>query len=104
MNTMLQVNISNEHPAMKTNAFLGIVPLVSLLAFSAGAQVVDTVITNGLFEPHSVATDTNNNYYITDSANNRIVKYVQDTAVMTFLAGLKGSFGINNGTGIQDRF
>ena len=47
---------------MKTKAFLGILPLVGLLAFNAGAQVVDTVITNGLFEPHSVATDTNNNY------------------------------------------
>ncbi|MEO8427736.1 MAG: hypothetical protein ABI651_11565, partial [Verrucomicrobiota bacterium] len=89
---------------MKTKAFLGILPLVGLLAFNAGAQVVDTVITNGLFEPHSVAADTNNNYYITDSANNRIVKYVQDTAVMTSLAGLKGSFGTNNGTGIQARF
>jgi len=89
---------------MKTKAFLGILPLVGLLALNAGAQVVDTVITNGLFEPHSVATDTNNNYYITDSANNRIVKYVQDTAVMTSLAGLKGSSGTNNGTGIQARF
>ena len=51
-----------------------------------------------------MTTDTNNNYYITDSANNRIVKYIQDTAVMSSLAGLKGSSGTNNGTGIQARF
>ena len=89
---------------MKTKAFLGILPLVGLVAFNAGAQVVDTVITNGLFEPHSVAADTNNNYYITDSANNRVVRYVQDTAVLTSLAGLKGSFGTNDGIGIQARF
>ena len=97
MNTVRQANISNEHPAMKTKTFLGILPLVGLLAFNAGAQVVDTVITNGLFEPHSVATDTNNNYYITDSANNRIVKYVQDTAVMSSLAGLKEVPGLTTG-------
>lgn len=68
------------------------------------AQVVDTVITNGLFEPHSITTDTNNNYYITDGANNRVMKYTQDTGVLTPLAGLKGKAGTNDGAGIQSRF
>jgi streptogramin lyase len=75
-----------------------------MLACGARAQVVDSVITNALFEPHSVAVDTNNSYYVTDSANNRIVKYVPDTAALTSLAGVRGSAGATDGTGIQARF
>ncbi|MBI3415410.1 MAG: hypothetical protein HY043_08830 [Verrucomicrobia bacterium] len=89
---------------MKIKALLGITGVLALAAGTGRAQVVDTVITNGLFEPHSIAVDTNNNYYITDGANNRVVKYTQDTGVLTSLAGLKGKAGTNDGPGIQTRF
>src|SRR5438552_15509887 len=89
---------------MKTKLSPAILRVVTFFPILARAQTVDAVITSGLFEPHSVAVDTNNNYYITDSANNRIVKYVPDTAVLTSLAGLRGTQGANDGSGIQARF
>jgi sugar lactone lactonase YvrE len=59
----------------------------ALFGVNARAQSVDTLITSGLFEPYAVAVDTNNNYYITDSANNSIVKYTPDTGQITNFSG-----------------
>src|SRR3954464_5211663 len=60
---------------------------VALYGVSVGAQSVDTLINTGLFEPYAVAVDTNNNYYITDSANNSIIKYVPETGQITNFSG-----------------
>ena len=52
----------------------------------AQTQTLDTVL-SGLFEPYSVAVDTNNHFYITDSANNRILKFSPESNVKTNFAG-----------------
>lgn len=57
------------------------------------AQIVDTVISTNLFEPYGVAVDEQNNYYITDSANNRVLQYNPSTGTFTNLAGIKGEDG-----------
>ena len=60
---------------MKIKSNIGILVLLSW-ATLAGAQTVETVTTNGLFEPYGVAVDLSTNvYYFSDSANNRIVKF-----------------------------
>jgi len=70
-----------------------VIPL--LLPCAAQAQLsVSTVTTTGLSEPYNVAEDTKYNIYITDSANNRIVK-MTGTNQFT-LAGTGGS-GSNDG-------
>ena len=97
-------NCQHKRSAMKCKLSVGILAATGCLPILSRAQTVDTVIASALFEPHSVAVDANNNYYITDSANNRIVRYVPDTAVMSSFAGLKGSQGTNDGAGIQARF
>jgi sugar lactone lactonase YvrE len=58
----------------------------TLLGARAAAQSVDTLI-SGLFEPYAVALDSNNNYYITDSANNSIVKYNPESGQLTNFSG-----------------
>src|SRR5436190_21002407 len=65
-----------------------IFPMIAGVMFAANvsAQSVDTVVT-GLFEPYAVAVNTNNDYYITDSANNSIVKYSPETGVVTNFSG-----------------
>ena len=59
-------------------ALLNAVSVLAAGAFPVCAQTVDSVITNRLSEPYGVATDANV-YYLTDSANHRIVKFVPDT-------------------------
>ncbi len=63
--------------------------LATLLFAAAlhGQQEVTTVISTGLNEPGYVAADPNNNIYITDSVNNRIVKFVSLTNGVFTLAG-----------------
>jgi hypothetical protein len=59
------------------------------LALTANAQVtVVTVITNGLKEPFNVVVDANNNAFISDSGNNRIVRVDASTDAETTLAGI----------------
>ncbi|MEW6157571.1 MAG: hypothetical protein AB1813_09070 [Verrucomicrobiota bacterium] len=70
---------------------------------SGKAQVVDTVINSGLHEPHSLAV-IGDNLYITDNANDRVVRFIPDTGVLTNFAGLLGTPGTNNGTGTFARF
>ncbi|MCX8090484.1 MAG: hypothetical protein N3I86_06030, partial [Verrucomicrobiae bacterium] len=68
--------------------------LALALALSAHAQTtVDTAVTNGLFEPHSIAADPDNLIYIADSANHRIVRYDPNTGVAATLAGIPGVAG-----------
>jgi YVTN family beta-propeller protein len=75
-----------------------------LLSAGARAQFVSTVISSNLFEPNSVATDANGNAYITDSINNRIVKFNPDTGVSSTFVGFPGYSGDNGGPGIDARF
>ena len=76
--------------------------LLALLAGAAGlnAQTISTLVsaTNGLNGPVGVAVDQQNNYYISDSGNNRIVVYTPSGA-LTNLAGGFGS-GASNGPGV----
>ena len=75
---------------------LGVAALL-LLASGAQAQFVSTVVSNGLFEPNSVATDAGKNAYITDASDDQILKFVPGTGALTLLAG--GSPGTNSGVG-----
>ncbi|MGC8744573.1 MAG: FN3 associated domain-containing protein [Verrucomicrobiia bacterium] len=70
----------------------------------ASAVVVETVITNGLFEPRAVAIGDDGSIFITDSGNHRVVKYSLSTAQMTTFAGFTGINGTNDGSGVQARF
>src|SRR5690349_2784557 len=71
--------------------------LSMLFALGVGAQpALQTLVTNGLAEPYGVAVDSkNNDYYITDSVNNRIAKFTS-SGVLTNLAGVFGEAGSND--------
>lgn len=86
---------------MKTQILLPLLLAASVLP--SAAQTVDTVLTNRLLEPYTVAVEANV-YYITDSANDRIVKFVPDSAVFSTLAGFAGRPGSANGKGVFARF
>lgn len=87
---------------MKIQSFLGILA-ASFAVVTARGQTVDTVVTN-LFEPHAIAVDDDGNFYLADSANNRIVKYIPDAGRTITLAGETGVSGTNDGPGIFARF
>jgi sugar lactone lactonase YvrE len=85
---------------MKTKTFVATLLAVTCLASLAPAQVtVSTVLNSGLSEPYGIAVDDNNNLYISDSANNRILKLQSDTGTVSVLAGLPedGEFLGNDG-------
>jgi hypothetical protein len=85
-------------------------PRILALIFGAcavlqsAAQTVNSVITNRLAEPYNIAVDANT-YYISDSANSRIVKFVPDTGVFSTLAGFAGRPGfVDNTNNVYARF
>ncbi|HON07263.1 MAG TPA: chitobiase/beta-hexosaminidase C-terminal domain-containing protein [Verrucomicrobiota bacterium] len=88
---------------MRTKIFLGAVFVLALVASVSGV-VVETVITNGLFEPRSVAVGSDGSVYITDTGNHRIIKYSPSSAQVSVFAGLTGISGTNDGAGLQARF
>ncbi|HEX4122203.1 MAG TPA: hypothetical protein VH619_16420 [Verrucomicrobiae bacterium] len=97
------------HPigiARGTRRVLGVMALTLLGAVAARAQYVSSPITTGLSGPNSIATDANNNVYVTDADNNRILEYVPTSGATTTLAGEDGPnfYGTNNGTGAAARF
>jgi len=100
MRTHLNKNQSKEN--MKTRLTALIIGLA--LTATVHAQNVATVISSNLFEPNSVATDANSVAYITDGANNRIIKFDSSVGTMVSIAGFTGVTGTNNGTGIAARF
>lgn len=60
--------------------------------------------TNALFgDPCAIVTDTNGNYYLTDTANHAIRKVTTNGVVTTF-AGKLGVYGSANGTGTNAQF
>ena len=77
-----------------TTALAGI---ISFLATAVSAQVtVSTVAINGLNEPYGVAVDVLDNFYISDSANNRILRVDASTQVASTWAGIPGDLGGSN--------
>jgi sugar lactone lactonase YvrE len=95
----------NTHQ-LKENMKTRLTALLLGLALTATvhAQNVSTVISSNLFEPNSVTTDPNNVAYVTDGANNRIVKFDGSSGTMTSLAGFTGVSGSDNGAGISALF
>lgn len=79
--------------------------LIALWPLGAAAQPsLQLLVTNNLAEPYGVAVDADNNYYITDSANNRIAKYNSNSGSLTNLAGVRGESGSNDGPGVFAHF
>lgn len=90
---------------MKIKALLGILVVgAQCLRVFAAQTSVDTLIASNLFEPHSLAVDAASTVYISDGANNRVLKFVPSTTTLTVLAGLAGQSGTNNGAGASARF
>ncbi len=82
------MNAWPEHLLLRLRRGLTLLALSALVG-GARAQTVGTVTTNGLFEPYGVAVDlTTNLYYVTDSANNRIVRFNPATGDTASLANL----------------
>jgi DNA-binding beta-propeller fold protein YncE len=72
--------------------------IISFLAAAVNAQLtVTTVINNGLREPYGVVVDALGNFYVCDSANNRIVRVDASTQAASTLAGIAGEAGSNDG-------
>jgi sugar lactone lactonase YvrE len=82
---------------------LGAAALMFVVA-GVRAQSVSTVISNNLYEPNSVATDGSGNAYITDSSNDRIVKFVPSTGTVSSFAGLESYPGSSDGPGTEAGF
>lgn len=77
----------------------------TLLPIAAAAQPsLQTLVTNSLSEPYGVAVDADNNFYVTDSAHNRIAKYNPNSGSVTNFAGVPGEVGSNDGPGVFARF
>ncbi|MDB6056192.1 MAG: repeat-containing protein, partial [Verrucomicrobiales bacterium] len=89
---------------MNTRLTALLLGLALSLSTSLHAQSVTTVISSNLFEPNSITTDANNITYLTDGANNRVMKYNPSTGGFSLLAGYIGGSGTANGTGISARF
>src|SRR5438128_1890926 len=91
-------------PFMKRQHWL-VVLLTMMFAVAAAAQPsVQTLVTSGLAEPYGVAVDARNNYYITDSAHNRVAKYDPNSGVLTNFAGVFGESGRDDGPGVFAHF
>ena len=67
---------------------------------------LSTAIATGLLEPNSVTSDPNNNIYLTDASDNRIVEFVPGTDEVLTLAGsgtIQGGYS-NSIYGTQAQF
>jgi hypothetical protein len=79
---------------------------LSVLATAVSAQVtVSTPVSSGLTEPCDVVVDATNNFFVADSANNRIVRFDHTTAAASTLAGIASDPpGSNDGPPEQAHF
>src|SRR2546421_5398132 len=70
------------------------------------AQNLDTLISSDLSSPFAVTVDSNNDYYVTDSANNRILKYFSVSNTRSNYAGVAGPAGAGfaDGSAFAARF
>lgn len=73
-----------------------------LAAAAVQAQTFTTVLSSNLFQPTSVTVSQLNRYFISDTANNRIVEFNPDTLAFSVLAGSEA--GAADGTGVDARF
>lgn len=89
---------------MKNRILFFVAPWLAFAPLALAQPTVDFLITNRFVEPHSIAVDENNKFYITDSADHRVFKYDSDNGALTGLAGVSGQFGTNNGPGFVARF
>ena len=101
---------------MKTRTLsAALAAIISLLAAAVSAQVtVTTVAINyqnlpndpglPLNEPYGVVVDALGNFYVCDSANNRIVRVDASTQAASTLAGIAGEAGSNDGPPDQAHF
>src|SRR5664280_1880408 len=80
--------------------------IISFLAAAVSAQVTVSTVTNGGFnEPYDVVVDALDNFYVSDSANNRIVRFDAGTQIGSTLAGIAGdAAGSNDGPSDQAHF
>jgi len=102
--TATATTTTTNPPFMKRKHWL-VVLLAMMFAVAATAQpALQTLLSSGLAEPYGVAVDSKNNYYITDSAHNRIAKYDPNSGVLTNLAGIFGESGRNDGPGVFAHF
>jgi sugar lactone lactonase YvrE len=90
---------------MKKHLVMLVILALGVSALDLHAQNLGFVITNGLSAAYGVAVDTNNDYYITDSDRNSILRYHPITGDLGSLAGAEdGSPGAANGKGIFASF
>ena len=76
---------------MNTKTFIGMVTITGLMAIGTQAQLtVNTMPATGLSEPVNIAEDGNYDVFISDSANNRIVRIDGTTQVQTTFVGSAG--------------
>lgn len=75
-----------------------------LMGASAAAQSLELVLGENLREPHGVAVDPQNNYYVADSANDRIVRLNPETGALSVLAGSTDVDGFADGRGQRALF
>lgn len=79
--------------------------LLALGFLPVRAQTVTTVLNSGLKEPAGMAIDADNYVFITDSANNRILRFSADYGSIAVLAGSAGTAeGFRDGLGPSARF
>lgn len=82
-------SLRNCNRAMKTKSFAAMLVALALGSGLVTAQVtVTSVLTNGLAEPYNVAVDANNNFYISDSVHNRILRVDAASGQVATVAGL----------------
>ncbi len=74
---------------MKIKAFVAVLAATGLGTALLQAQVtVSSYITNGIAEPYNIVVDDSNNFYISDSIHNRVLRVDSARGVASTLAGL----------------
>jgi hypothetical protein len=82
---------------MKTKIVLATLAVIGSAALHATAQVTVSTAVSGLAEPYNVVEDAAGNIYVSDSANDRIVRIDASTQAASTLAGVSGMPGADDG-------
>lgn len=105
-NLIKTTSLQNRFQPMKKTLWIVSASLLLMLTGANAQPAIQTLVTNGLFEPYGIAVGPENNYYVADSASNQIIKYATLTGEITVLAG--GGFSqpgsSDNPIGILARF
>ena len=99
-----QLNRHNLTCFMKQIPWLAAILSFAFCVEALAQPSLQPLATSGLSEPYGIAVDEDGDFFITDSANNRVVKYISNTGALTNLAGVFGEIGNNDGPGIFARF